>query len=343
MKKTAPAIIKARAERFVSCCLSFLLLFSLLTSPVLSSEVVLSVQIPDSHSVLFDIDAGGFVEADGKLYSGTAEERYARFSSLSFIVLPEEGQQISEVICGGKDVTGELDDQVYTLGSLTSDIVFSVRFTSLSVSPSSDEEETDGTENSPENVIVVPLPDTDPDTGRDKGKKPDPNHPEAEGKQGSDEENEENAFPADEQSPENSSYPASATVRYYSDGTLLSPLTVTEKKQSDAQTLFPAVLPEYSEGYDRSKLYFEGWRNLEDGVIRPAGSTVSLSFDASENALSFSAVFARIVGEGLVYLESGERYYFPAGAWTVGEEGYLYGGDAVFSVNESGYYELRRV
>lgn len=120
-------------------CLSLVLVvctFSALMAPmkvkgqeVGSGETTIHIRVPDTHSIKMDIGDHGSLRINGTTYKGIREIDVERLSYPRFEIIADKGYEINTVYYQGKNVTGEVKNNLYTAPLLYEEgITFKVDF-----------------------------------------------------------------------------------------------------------------------------------------------------------------------------------------------------------------------
>ena len=109
--------------------------------------------------------------------------------------------------------------------------------------------------------------------------------------------------------------------------------------QNGDETAFTLKLPTAADVAEREGYKLVGWTASIDGINYSSGAELFIAY-ADASAITFSAEWAMVVGEGEQKLAANEAYITDMDAFEIEGEGITYQGDQVFYVPKDGIYAL---
>jgi hypothetical protein len=109
--------------------------------------------------------------------------------------------------------------------------------------------------------------------------------------------------------------------------------------QNGDETSFTLKLPTAADVAEREGYKLVGWTASIDGINYSSGAELFIAY-ADASAITFSAEWAMVVGEGEQKLAANEAYITDMDAFEIEDEGITYQGDQVFYVPKDGIYAL---
>lgn len=116
-----------RKRRYLAVSLA-ICTFSALTIPVQvqaeevgGGETTIHIRVPDTHSIKIEIGDHGALHINGATYKGIQDIDVERLSYPRFEIIADKGYEIEAVYYEGKNVTGELEQNIYTAPILHED------------------------------------------------------------------------------------------------------------------------------------------------------------------------------------------------------------------------------
>lgn len=94
---------------------------------VFAQSAEIKTSVPKFHTVTLTVEGCGKIIADGEILDG--EILVERLTTEDFILSPDDGHALLQVICDGKDVTELVRDGVFTLEAINHDTELTVIFT----------------------------------------------------------------------------------------------------------------------------------------------------------------------------------------------------------------------
>ena len=109
--------------------------------------------------------------------------------------------------------------------------------------------------------------------------------------------------------------------------------------QTANEASYQLVLPTAQDVAERAGYALVGWLASTDGVTYAPGAEMYISY-ADHPSITFSAVWAQVIGEGEQELSADQAYFADMETFELEGEGVTYQGNQVFYVPKSGIYAL---
>jgi hypothetical protein len=109
--------------------------------------------------------------------------------------------------------------------------------------------------------------------------------------------------------------------------------------QTAEEATYQLTLPTVQDIAAREGYVLIGWKASTDGVTYAPGAEMYISY-ADTPSITFSAVWAQVIGEGEQELSKDQAYITDMEAFELEGEGVTYQGDQIFYVPKSGIYAL---
>lgn len=104
------------------------LIIVLLPVSVLAQETTLTANVPSVHTLYIGLSGNGRIVVDGVPYQKTVDIQIRRHSTPAISVTPDSGWKLKSVSLGGQDITGQIQNGIFTLSEMCDNVELSVVF-----------------------------------------------------------------------------------------------------------------------------------------------------------------------------------------------------------------------